>query len=61
MKRYLIFASDSPTYLLRISGPLTIFGSRALSILPICLAINVLPVPRKKFEARVGNDTFSTK
>ena len=32
-----MFASDSPTYLSRICGPLTIFGSRALSILPICL------------------------
>ena len=40
-----MLASDSPTYLLRISGPLTTFGSRALSILPICLAIRVLPQP----------------
>lgn len=40
-----MLASDSPTYLLRISGPLTTFGSRALSILPICLAISVLPQP----------------
>lgn len=42
---FLILASDSPTYLLRISGPLTIFGSLAFSILPICLAISVLPQP----------------
>lgn len=42
---FLMLASDSPTYLLRISGPLTIFGSRALSILPICRAIRVLPQP----------------
>lgn len=40
-----MLASDSPTYLLRISGPLTIFGSLAFSILPICLAISVLPQP----------------
>lgn len=40
-----MFSSDCPTNLLRISGPLTTFGSRALSILPICRAINVLPVP----------------
>ncbi len=32
-----IFASDSPTYLSRICGPLTIFGSRAFNIFPICL------------------------
>jgi len=31
------FASDSPTYLSKIWGPFTIFGSRAFSILPICL------------------------
>lgn len=40
-----MFSSDCPTNLLRISGPLTTLGSRALSILPICRAINVLPVP----------------
>lgn len=40
-----MLASDSPTYLLRISGPLTTLGSRALSIFPICLAIRVLPQP----------------
>lgn len=40
-----MLASDSPTYLFRISGPFTTFGSRALSILPICLAISVLPQP----------------
>lgn len=40
-----MLASDSPTYLLRISGPLTTFGSLAFSILPICLAISVLPQP----------------
>ncbi len=40
-----MLASDSPTNLLRISGPLTIFGSLEFSILPICLAISVLPQP----------------
>ena len=39
------FSSDWPTYLDSTSGPLTIFGSLPLSILPICRAINVLPVP----------------
>ena len=39
------FSSDWPTYLESTSGPLTIFGSLPLSILPICLAISVLPVP----------------
>ena len=73
-----MFASDSPTYLLRTSaeqitpmkleagdvisykifrcllflgclpGPLTIFGSFAWSIFPICRAIRVLPVPVQK-------------
>ena len=42
---FLILASDSPTYLLRISGPLTICGSLAFNILPMVLAISVLPVP----------------
>lgn len=40
-----MLASDSPTYLLRISGPLTTFGSLALSIFPICRAIRVFPQP----------------
>lgn len=40
-----MLASDSPTYLLRISGPLTTLGSLALSILPICRAISVFPQP----------------
>mmetsp|Transcript_26424 Transcript_26424/g.105748 ORF Transcript_26424/g.105748 Transcript_26424/m.105748 type:complete len:226 (-) Transcript_26424:774-1451(-) len=40
-----IFSSDAPTYLSRISGPLTILGSRALSTLPICRAMSVLPQP----------------
>mmetsp|Transcript_10716 Transcript_10716/g.35413 ORF Transcript_10716/g.35413 Transcript_10716/m.35413 type:complete len:312 (+) Transcript_10716:793-1728(+) len=40
-----MFSSLCPTYLLITSGPLHIFGSRPLSILPICRAINVLPVP----------------
>ena len=40
-----IFSSDCPTYLLSTSGPLITFGSRAFSILPICRAIKVLPVP----------------
>eukprot|EP00732_Lithocolla_globosa_P002725 Lithocolla_globosa_v1_NODE_1889_length_2271_cov_14.911101.p3 type:complete len:194 gc:universal NODE_1889_length_2271_cov_14.911101:1229-1810(+) len=44
-KRLRMFSSDCPTNLLRISGPKTILGSRAFNILPICLAINVLPVP----------------
>ena len=36
---FLILASDSPTYLSRICGPLTILGSRASNILPICLRV----------------------
>mmetsp|Transcript_20462 Transcript_20462/g.28702 ORF Transcript_20462/g.28702 Transcript_20462/m.28702 type:complete len:207 (-) Transcript_20462:428-1048(-) len=44
-KRALIRASASPTYLLKISGPLTIVGSLPDSILPICLANRVLPQP----------------
>mmetsp|Transcript_48609 Transcript_48609/g.118960 ORF Transcript_48609/g.118960 Transcript_48609/m.118960 type:complete len:265 (+) Transcript_48609:48-842(+) len=40
-----IFASVPPTYLSNTSGPLTIFGSRPLSILPIWRAMSVLPVP----------------
>mmetsp|Transcript_24931 Transcript_24931/g.53844 ORF Transcript_24931/g.53844 Transcript_24931/m.53844 type:complete len:250 (-) Transcript_24931:771-1520(-) len=40
-----MFSSDCPTYLERISGPCTTLGSFPLSILPICLAIRVLPVP----------------
>ena len=44
LKRFLTFSSDAPTYLLRISGPLTILGSLPFSILPICRAIRVFPV-----------------
>jgi hypothetical protein len=40
-----MFSSDAPTYLFRISGPLTILGSLAFNIFPICLAISVLPHP----------------
>ena len=40
-----MFSSLWPTYLLRISGPLTIFGGRACSALPICRAMSVLPQP----------------
>ena len=40
-----ILSSASPTYLIIISGPLTILGSFALNVLPSSLAINVLPVP----------------
>ena len=40
-----MLASDSPTYLLRISGPLTTLGSLAFNILPICRANRVLPQP----------------
>ena len=43
LKRFLTFSSDAPTYLLRISGPLTILGSLPFSILPICRAIRVFP------------------
>ena len=39
------FPSDWPTYLESTSKPLTILGSLPLSILPICRAISVLPVP----------------
>ena len=38
-----MFSSEAPTYLLSTSGPFTTFGSRPLSILPICRAISVLP------------------
>jgi len=41
----LIFFSDSPTYLSKISGPLTIFGVSQLSAFAIYLAISVFPVP----------------
>lgn len=44
-KRSRIFCSLPPTNLSRISGPLTIFGSRALSTLPICRAMSVFPHP----------------
>mmetsp|Transcript_974 Transcript_974/g.4388 ORF Transcript_974/g.4388 Transcript_974/m.4388 type:complete len:353 (-) Transcript_974:154-1212(-) len=40
-----MFSSLCPTYLLITSGPLTILGSFPFSILPICRAIKVLPVP----------------
>ena len=40
-----MFSSLWPTNLLSTSGPLTILGSRVASILPICLAMSVLPVP----------------
>ena len=42
-----MLASDWPTNLSNISGPLITLGSRASSILPICLAIRVLPVPAR--------------
>lgn len=42
---FLIFSSASPTNLLNISGPLTIFGGLAFSTLANCLAIKVFPVP----------------
>jgi len=42
---FLTFSSASPTYLLNISGPLTIFGGLAFNTLANYLAINVLPVP----------------
>mmetsp|Transcript_8123 Transcript_8123/g.32940 ORF Transcript_8123/g.32940 Transcript_8123/m.32940 type:complete len:222 (+) Transcript_8123:1177-1842(+) len=45
LKRFLMFSSAWPTYLERISGPLTILGSLPLSILPIWRAMSVLPVP----------------
>lgn len=40
-----MFYSDSPTYLLKISGPLTIVSYLALRTLASCLAISVFPVP----------------
>mmetsp|Transcript_5408 Transcript_5408/g.18801 ORF Transcript_5408/g.18801 Transcript_5408/m.18801 type:complete len:372 (+) Transcript_5408:694-1809(+) len=40
-----MFSSDCPTYLFSSSGPFTTLGSLPLSILPICRAIRVLPVP----------------
>eukprot|EP00158_Paraphelidium_tribonemae_P010373 Partr_v1_DN5091_c0_g1_i1_m31316 len=43
--RLRMFSSDWPTYLLRISGPLTILGGCACSALPIWRAISVLPQP----------------
>ena len=42
-----MFSSLCPTYLFKISGPLTTFGSFPFSIFPICRAISVLPVPAK--------------
>mmetsp|Transcript_21941 Transcript_21941/g.62282 ORF Transcript_21941/g.62282 Transcript_21941/m.62282 type:complete len:283 (+) Transcript_21941:1243-2091(+) len=44
-KRFRMFSSAWPTYLFRISGPLTIFGSAALRNLASCRAMRVLPVP----------------
>lgn len=40
-----MFSSEAPTYLFKISGPFTIFGSLAFNIFPICLAMRVFPVP----------------
>mmetsp|Transcript_13626 Transcript_13626/g.23340 ORF Transcript_13626/g.23340 Transcript_13626/m.23340 type:complete len:225 (-) Transcript_13626:957-1631(-) len=41
-----MFSSDAPTYLFKISGPLTILGSTELEMsLPILRAMRVLPVP----------------
>mmetsp|Transcript_18438 Transcript_18438/g.48131 ORF Transcript_18438/g.48131 Transcript_18438/m.48131 type:complete len:280 (-) Transcript_18438:868-1707(-) len=40
-----MFSSLCPMYWFRISGPFTILGSLPLSILPICRAMSVLPVP----------------
>ena len=47
VKSFLIFYSDSPTYLLNTSGPFTIFKFYSLIFraLASCLAISVLPVP----------------
>mmetsp|Transcript_7622 Transcript_7622/g.23203 ORF Transcript_7622/g.23203 Transcript_7622/m.23203 type:complete len:246 (-) Transcript_7622:771-1508(-) len=45
LNRLRMFSSAWPTYLERISGPLTTLGSLPLSILPICRAMSVLPVP----------------
>lgn len=42
---FLIFSSDSPTNLLKISGPFTIFRSLTLRAFANCLAIRVFPVP----------------
>mmetsp|Transcript_87443 Transcript_87443/g.247958 ORF Transcript_87443/g.247958 Transcript_87443/m.247958 type:complete len:352 (+) Transcript_87443:838-1893(+) len=44
-KRLRMFSSAWPTYLFRISGPLTIFGSAAFRNLASCLAMSVFPVP----------------
>ncbi len=43
--KFLIFSSLCPTNLFIISGPLTIFGSLSVIILPIFLANKVLPHP----------------
>ncbi|EEQ39466.1 hypothetical protein CLUG_03595 [Clavispora lusitaniae ATCC 42720] len=45
LNKFSMFSSEDPTYLESISGPFTIFGSLTFNILPICLAIKVLPVP----------------
>mmetsp|Transcript_2610 Transcript_2610/g.9462 ORF Transcript_2610/g.9462 Transcript_2610/m.9462 type:complete len:235 (-) Transcript_2610:740-1444(-) len=45
LKRLRMFSSLAPTYLLSTSGPFTTLGSRPFSILPICRAMSVLPVP----------------
>ena len=44
-KSFRMLASDSPTYLFKISGPFTTFGSRVDNSLPILRAIKVLPHP----------------
>mmetsp|Transcript_27363 Transcript_27363/g.84817 ORF Transcript_27363/g.84817 Transcript_27363/m.84817 type:complete len:261 (-) Transcript_27363:177-959(-) len=44
-KSFRTFSSAWPTYLLKISGPLTIVGSRQLRISPIFRAMSVFPVP----------------
>ena len=41
----LILASDSPTNLLKTSGPLIIYGSAQFNASAIFLAISVFPVP----------------
>mmetsp|Transcript_62701 Transcript_62701/g.149664 ORF Transcript_62701/g.149664 Transcript_62701/m.149664 type:complete len:226 (+) Transcript_62701:1018-1695(+) len=43
--KFLMFSSAWPTYLLRISGPFTTFGSAAFRNFASFLAISVFPVP----------------
>lgn len=45
LNNFLTFSSASPTYLLKISGPLTIFGSFVLRTEASYLAMSVFPVP----------------